>query len=89
MLRFDLNIELARCCFSALSRLTVSLTLMTDLNINRFLGGALISFVLLFILYRDIMRYKPAYINNYNMLLLLSLMIIGTMLLWQDLRLSA
>ena len=59
----------------------VSALLMTDMNINRFLGGALISFVLLFILYRDIMRYKPLYINNYNMLILLCLMIIGTILL--------
>lgn len=59
----------------------VSATLMTDMNINKFLGGALISFVLLFILYRDIMRYRPLYINNYNMLLLLCLMVIGTMLL--------
>ena len=27
------------------------------------------------------MRYKPAYINNYNMLLLLGLLVIGTLLL--------
>jgi cyclic-di-AMP phosphodiesterase PgpH len=59
----------------------VSGLLMTDLNIERFLGGSLISFVLLFILYRDIMRYKPLYINNYNMLILLCLLIIGTLLI--------
>src|SRR4030042_2375625 len=67
--------------FLSVISLMVPAMLMTDMNINRFLGGALISFVLLFILYRDIMRYKPLYINNYNMLLLLCLLVIGTILL--------
>lgn len=57
----------------------VSATLMTDFSPARFVGGALIALVLLFILYRDIMRYKPAYIRNYNMLLLLGLMIASTL----------
>jgi len=59
----------------------VSATLMVDFNPARFVGGALIALVLLFILYRDIMRYKPTYINNYNMLLLLGLMIVSTLLI--------
>lgn len=59
--------------------LIVSLTLMTDLSPQRFVGGAFISLVMLFILYRDIMRYKPAYITNYNMFLLLGIMIVSTM----------
>ena len=63
----------------------VSGLLMTDLNVERFLGASLISFVLLFILYRDIMRYKPLYINNYNMLILLCLLLIGTLLLGRTL----
>jgi len=57
-----------------------SLLLTIDATPFRFIGGTLVSFVLLFVLYRDIMRYKPAYVNNYGMLLLLSLMIIGTLL---------
>jgi len=57
-----------------------SLFLLQELSLNKFLSGTLISFVLLFMLYRDIMRYKPAYLNNYSMLLLLSLMIIGTLM---------
>lgn len=61
--------------------LVVSLTLMTDLSAERFLGGMLIAFVLLFILYRDIMRYKPAYIESNNTLLLLGVLIAGTLLL--------
>ncbi len=36
--------------------------------------------MLLVILYRDIMRYKPLYMNNYNMLVLLGLMIIRTII---------
>ncbi len=67
--------------FLSLVSLVVSALLMTDLSTERFIGGALISFVLLFILYRDIMRYKPAYVSNYNMLILLGLMIIGTVVI--------
>src|SRR5512135_2024927 len=65
----------------ALSSFVVSLSLMINLSPWRFIGGALIAFVLLTILYRDIMRYKPAYINNYNMLLLLGLMIVSTLVI--------
>jgi putative nucleotidyltransferase with HDIG domain len=61
--------------------LAVSGTLMVDLSPARFFGGTLIAAVLLFILYRDIMRYKPAYINNYHMLLLLGLMIVSTLVI--------
>ena len=61
--------------------LAVSSTLMVDLNAARFIGGALIAAVLLFILYRDIMRYKPSYIHNYHMLLLLGLMIVSTLVI--------
>jgi putative nucleotidyltransferase with HDIG domain len=58
-----------------------SLLLTVDDTLARFIGGTLVSFVLLFVFYRDIMRYKPAYVNNRNMLLLLSLLIIGTLLI--------
>ena len=70
-----------RLIFICVASLIVSLTLMTDLSPWRFIGGALTAFVLLFILYRDIMRYKPAYIDNYNMLLLLGLMIVSTLVI--------
>ena len=63
-----------------------SLLLTVDATLPRFVGGVLTSFVLLFVLYRDIMRYKPAYVNNRSMLLLLGLMIVGTLLIG---RLSA
>ena len=77
----NIRTNIYKMLFLSVISLIVSGMLMTDMNINRFLGWALISFVLLFILYRDIMRYKPLYIDNYNMLLLLCLMVIGTILL--------
>ena len=54
---------------------------MVSMSLQKLVGGALIGFVMLFILYRDIMRYKPSYINNYNMLVLLCLLLIGTLLI--------
>ncbi len=54
--------------------------LLQEFSLNKFLGGTLVSFVLLFVLYRDIMRYKPVFLNNYSMLLLLSIMIMSTLM---------
>jgi cyclic-di-AMP phosphodiesterase PgpH len=70
----------AMLLLSALS-LIISMLLMTEPDTERFLGGFLISFVLIFIFFKDIVRYKPAYINNYNMLILLCLMIVGTVVI--------
>ena len=77
----DLSPVLPRVAYLCLAAVIVSLSLMVDISPERFIGGTLIAFVLLFILYRDIMRYKPAYINNYNMLLLLGLMIVSTLVI--------
>ena len=77
----NIRTNIYKMLFLAVISVIVSSLLMTDLSIERFIGGALISFVLLFILYRDIMRYKPSYINNYNMLILLCLLLIGTLLI--------
>lgn len=78
---FDLKQDLLKVLFLILSSMVVSLSVMVDLSPEKFLGGTLIAFVLLFILYRDIMRYKPSYINNYNMLVLLVLMIASTLII--------
>ena len=75
------DLDLPKKLYLLAASVVVSLSLMVDLSPERFLGGSLIAFVLLFILYRDIMRYKPSYIKNYNMFLLLGLMIIGTLLI--------
>jgi len=50
-------------------------------GLERFLGGLLAACLLLAILYRDLLRYKPAYFKNYNMLVLLGFMIASTLLL--------
>jgi cyclic-di-AMP phosphodiesterase PgpH len=77
----DFKSTLPRMLLLYVASLFVSLSVMVDLSPERFLGGSFIAFVLLFILYRDIMRYKPSYINNYNMLFLLGLMIFSTLVI--------
>lgn len=58
-----------------------SLVIQNKIGIESLVGGSLASCVLLFILYRDILRYKPQYMKKYNMLVLLGLMIIATLML--------
>lgn len=77
----NLKSDLLKISFLFAISLLVSLSLMTDLSPERFFGGSLIAFVLLFILYRDIMRYKPSYINSFNMLFLLGIMIVGSLVI--------
>ena len=48
---------------------------------EHFIGGLLTACLLLAILYRDILRYKPAYFKNYTMLVLLGFMIVSTLIL--------
>lgn len=48
-------------------------------GIEHLIGGLLIACVLLIILYRDILRYKPSYLKNYSMLVLLGFMIVSTL----------
>ena len=69
-----------RIYFIFLCGFIASLSIQTDFGPGQLIGGFLIACLLLTILYRDIMRYKPAYVKKYNMLLLLGLLIIGTLL---------
>ena len=48
-------------------------------NISRFAGSVLMAAVLLWILYRDIVRYNPVYIKKSRMLILLGLMVVLTL----------
>lgn len=48
---------------------------------ERLAGGLFIACMLLIILYRDILRYKPSYSKNYNMLVFLGIMIVSTLFL--------
>jgi putative nucleotidyltransferase with HDIG domain len=80
-IKFDLKSNRLRLLILALVSLIVSFLLATELSVEGFFGGAVIAGVLLFILYRDIIRYKPAYIENYSTLSLLVLMFVGTLLI--------
>ncbi len=61
--------------------LVAALSTQVKFGIEELLGGFFIASLLMFILYRDLMRYKPAYIKKHNMLLLLGLLVIGTLLI--------
>jgi putative nucleotidyltransferase with HDIG domain len=74
--------------FLLITAVIVSAVLMKDLSPEIFLGGTILAFVLLFIFYRDIMRYKPSYITNYGMLILLGLMIVSTLLIGRTFEFS-
>ncbi len=56
-----------------------SLFILNRLDVEQFLGGFLIACLLFFILYKDIMRYKPALIKDFNMLLLYCLIFLFTL----------
>jgi putative nucleotidyltransferase with HDIG domain len=58
-----------------------SVAIQSSVGIESLFGGFLVSCLLLFILYRDILRYKPQYMKKYTMLALLGLMIVGTILM--------
>lgn len=50
-------------------------------GIDHLIGSFLIAAIILFIFYRDIRRYKPLYMKDYKMLLLLGILVTGTLLL--------
>ncbi|BCB96913.1 metal-dependent phosphohydrolase [Dissulfurispira thermophila] len=61
--------------------LVSALIIRVGVGVDRFLGSFLIAVAILFIFYKDIRRYKPAYLRNYKMLLLLGLLVAGTLIL--------
>ncbi|MEW6001511.1 MAG: HDIG domain-containing metalloprotein [Nitrospirota bacterium] len=73
--------DLRRIAILLLFGLISALSILERPSIEQLAGGSLIASVLLFILYRDIMRYKPAYIKKYSMLLLLGLILVSTFLI--------
>jgi putative nucleotidyltransferase with HDIG domain len=79
--RYSKRDQLIRISFIVICGYMASLSIQEKFDIEQLLGGFLIACLLLFILHRDIMRYKPAYIKKYNMLLLLGLMLISTLLI--------
>ncbi|MBZ0156640.1 MAG: HDIG domain-containing protein [Alphaproteobacteria bacterium] len=72
--------DISRIYVLALLSLVSALILQGRVGIDHFLGSFLLTVILLFIFYKDIRRYKPAYLNNYKMLLLLGVLVVGTLL---------
>ncbi|MEW6066829.1 MAG: HDIG domain-containing metalloprotein [Nitrospirota bacterium] len=58
-----------------------ALLVQKEFDIEQITGSFFIASLLIFILYRDIMRYKPAYTKKYNMLVLLGLLFISTLII--------
>ncbi len=69
-----------RIYFILICGFVASLSIQTAIGVEQLLGGFLLSCLLMFLLYRDIMRYKPAYTKKHTMLILLGLILIGTLL---------
>jgi cyclic-di-AMP phosphodiesterase PgpH len=80
-IRLSRQDKFIRVYFIFICGFIASLSIQVKIGLEQLLGGFLISCLLMFILYRDIMRYKPAYTKKYNMLLLLGLLLVGTLLL--------
>lgn len=70
-----------RIYFIVICGIVAALSIQVRFDLEQILGGFFLACLLLFILYRDIMRYKPTYTKKYNMLLLLGLLLVGTLLL--------
>lgn len=79
--RFSRQDKFIRIYFIFVCGLIASLSIQVQIGIEQLLGGFFVACLLMFILYRDIMRYKPAYTKKLNMLLLLGLLLVGTLLL--------
>lgn len=60
--------------------LITSSVVQVKLGIGSFLGGFLVTSFILFIFYKDIKRYKPGYLKDYKMLILLGILVAGTLL---------
>jgi putative nucleotidyltransferase with HDIG domain len=78
---YDNRDNLIRIYFVIFCGFIASLSIQENFVAGQLIGGFFISSVLLFILYRDIMRYKPAYTKKHNMLLLLGLLLTSTLLI--------
>ena len=71
--------DMPRIAIFFISSLLSAFFILEKIDAQHLIGGFLVSSLLLFILYRDIMRYKPAYMKKDSMLLLLCLILIFTL----------
>ncbi|HYA31907.1 MAG TPA: hypothetical protein VED67_04045, partial [Thermodesulfovibrionales bacterium] len=60
--------------------LLTAFAVQVRIGVESLIGGLLVACMLLFILYRDILRYKPQYMKKYSMLVLLGLLILATVI---------
>ena len=57
-----------------------ALIIQEELNLSFFVGSFFMSMVVYFIFFKDIKRYKPAFINEQKMVFLLGLLLVATLL---------
>ncbi|HEX8947471.1 MAG TPA: HDIG domain-containing protein, partial [Dissulfurispiraceae bacterium] len=72
--------EISRVAVLLALSLASALVIQNRMGFGYFIGSFLITSVILFIFYKDIRRYKPAYLDDYKMLLLLGFLVTGTLL---------
>ncbi|MDP2168420.1 MAG: HDIG domain-containing protein [Thermodesulfovibrionales bacterium] len=81
-LRLDLSgVDLKTYSLLAAFGLLAAFAVQRMLGPAELLGAFLLSALLLFMFYKDMLRYKPRFINDYGMLLLLGSLIVGTLYL--------
>jgi putative nucleotidyltransferase with HDIG domain len=61
--------------------LSTAVVIQGRITVESLIGGFLVTCMLHGILYRDIQRYKPQYMKNFTMLLLLGMLILTTMIM--------
>ncbi len=61
--------------------LVSALILQERAGVGYFIGSFLVASIILLLFYKDIRRYKPGYLRDYKMLLLLGILVTGTLLM--------
>ena len=72
--------DLSKICVLLGLSLVCAILIQERIGIDHFIGSFLITAMLLFIFFKDIKRYKPVYLNDQKMLLLLGLLVAGTLM---------
>jgi hypothetical protein len=74
------KIGLKKYVYIGLLSIGAGLSVMRDMGAEALAGGFFISFFLMVVFYRDMLRYKPRFMRDENKLLLLGLLISGSLL---------
>ncbi len=78
--RIDVSLGWENIVYILILSLMLSITIQSSITFQHLTGCFFISLIGISVLYRDIFRYKPSYIKQQKMLILLGLLIIGTMM---------